>query len=143
MKCLQKKPEDRFGTAKELAQELRRFRAGQPTSAEISPPPEASVSPAVPSALLVNLTTHKQIRLPFGATIIGRAADCGIIVRASDVSKRHCQIVVDEDGAEVEDLESINGTAVNGQPVQRRRLQDGDHLDIAGHPFLFRIKARD
>jgi len=41
----------------------------------------------------------------------------------------------------VEDLESANGTFINGKPIQRARLKDGDRLRIAEHEFLVRLQG--
>jgi pSer/pThr/pTyr-binding forkhead associated (FHA) protein len=35
-----------------------------------------------------------------------------------------------EDGWAIEDLDSTNGTRLNGQPVRRARLHDGDVIEI-------------
>lgn len=46
-------------------------------------------------------------------------------------SRRHCQIVpVAGGGYEVVDLQSTNGTRVNGSPVERRRLRHGDVVEV-------------
>ncbi len=62
---------------------------------------------------------------------IGRAADCDLQVTSPYVSKYHCVLVVDGDRVFVRDLESHNGTQVNGQPVEvEQQLQHGDELAI-------------
>jgi pSer/pThr/pTyr-binding forkhead associated (FHA) protein len=38
----------------------------------------------------------------------------------------------------VEDLRSTNGTEVNGQPIRRRRLANGDTLKLASSTLQFR-----
>jgi pSer/pThr/pTyr-binding forkhead associated (FHA) protein len=61
-----------------------------------------------------------------------------VVLRAADVSKRHCRILLDGDRVWVEDLGSVNGICVNGQPVTRAALHDGDVLDVAGQEFEVR-----
>jgi pSer/pThr/pTyr-binding forkhead associated (FHA) protein len=51
------------------------------------------------------------------------------------VSKRHCRLRLHEGRLSVEDLGSVNGTCVNGQPVERAELRPGDGLNIGGHNF--------
>jgi serine/threonine protein kinase len=133
MKCLHKKPAERYASARELAEALRQFRAGLGKSAAA---PRRPKSPAI----LMNLKTQKHSRLFLGTNVIGRAPGCDVVILAREVSKRHCQITVGDDGAEVEDLSSINGTSVNGQPVTRCRLTDGDEVAVAGHRFQFRFR---
>jgi serine/threonine protein kinase len=142
--CLNKKPEDRYPSAEALTKDLRRFRAGKAPHATQKktqagdaptvppPPPVDAPSPAV----LIDEGTGKRIPLGYGDTLIGRSSDCDIVIRASDVSKRHCQIQYFSDtGAFVEDLKSINGTTINGAPIDRAPLRQGDKLGIAGHVF--------
>ena len=133
LKCLAKEPADRYPTALALAEQLQRFHA---THAQKSA--SSSKATSQPSALLVARDTGKRIRLFREATVIGRAADCDIILRVADISKRHCRILVQGDRASVEDLGSANGTQVNGQRVKRAALHEGDVLDLAGHVFEFR-----
>jgi serine/threonine protein kinase len=135
LKCLNKKPEDRYPTAKALAAELRRLREQAP-----APPPSSTSSLARrPSVLLVSQQTNKALRIFEGTSILGRAADCDVVVKATDVSKRHCRLTLAGDQLTVEDLDSANGTEVNQCPVKHARLQDGDELDIGGHVFRVRM----
>jgi pSer/pThr/pTyr-binding forkhead associated (FHA) protein len=91
------------------------------------------------SVTLVAEATGKKLRLFNVVSVLGRASDCDVVVRASDVSKRHCQILFEEDGVMVEDLDSANGTFVNGARVRRQRLSDNDVLRIADHKFTVSI----
>jgi hypothetical protein len=64
-------------------------------------------------------------------TIIGRAAECDIVVHDKSVSRHHAAILLTPSGARVRDLGSRNGTAVNGAMVEgERRLQAGDRLQL-------------
>jgi FHA domain len=63
--------------------------------------------------------------------LIGRHPSCDVIVPAPTVSRRHAQLTFRDGGWTVQDLESTNGTRVNGQPVGRCRLRPGDQLRLA------------
>jgi serine/threonine protein kinase len=133
LKCLSKNPAERLSSAQALADELRKFRA---TSSKKSS--SISLNETLPSVVLVSQESGEQIRLFSATTVIGRASECDLILRAKEVSKRHCRIHLEADQAVVEDLGSANGTLVNGHMVQRTQLEDGDQLDIAGHLFQIR-----
>jgi serine/threonine protein kinase len=138
MKCLRKQPEDRYASAEAVLSRLRRVYAALPKKPAGKPKRERQ-----PPAMLVSQDTGDQIRLVHPVTLIGRSSECDIILRASDVSKRHCRILLEADQALVEDLSSSNGTRVNGRDVERSPLGDGDHLEIAGHAFRFRRPRPD
>jgi hypothetical protein len=65
--------------------------------------------------------------------IIGREADCDIVLNEPKISRQHVRLTQLPDGRfQVEDLESLNGTWVNGVPLKGARLlEDGDELDLA------------
>ena len=57
---------------------------------------------------------------------IGRASDCEVVLAHDSVSKRHVQLSRTEDGYELLDLKSVNGTTLNGLPLKEARaLRDG------------------
>ncbi len=63
---------------------------------------------------------------------IGRDAECDIIIPDRQVSRLHARLTRVDDGFQIEDLGSKNGTHVNGALVQgARRLQDGDLIQVA------------
>lgn len=64
--------------------------------------------------------------------IIGRGADCDIVLPERAVSRRHARIERRNQGYLLIDLGSKNGTFVNGQEVHEPYLlQDGDEVQIA------------
>ena len=63
--------------------------------------------------------------------LIGRRADCDVILQDDAVSGHHARITWDSDGWQVEDLGSTNGTYVNARQVSRpTKLKSGDALRI-------------
>jgi pSer/pThr/pTyr-binding forkhead associated (FHA) protein len=75
-------------------------------------------------------------RLPPGATrTVGRASPADLIVDAPLVSRLHCRIETGEDRLSVTDLESTNGTYVNGERVQSKELRAGDRLRVGRVDF--------
>jgi serine phosphatase RsbU (regulator of sigma subunit) len=65
--------------------------------------------------------------LPFR---IGRQADNQFVIRDNRASRVHAQIVRGDGGYWLEDLKSRHGTFVNGERVERRKLQDSDRIEF-------------
>ena len=64
-------------------------------------------------------------------TIIGRDGTCDIVLPFGTVSRRHARLIRDDEGCQVEDLGSINGTFLNGHRLQgRAKLRHGDRINI-------------
>jgi DNA-binding CsgD family transcriptional regulator len=73
----------------------------------------------------------RVVALSVGNTLIGRAS--GLALRFDDdgVSRHHAKIAVSGDGmAQMIDLESTNGTFVNGVRIARMALREGDRIEI-------------
>ncbi|MBI3265085.1 MAG: FHA domain-containing protein [Acidobacteria bacterium] len=71
-------------------------------------------------------------RIAAGATrTLGRAVRADFILDAAMVSRLHCRLSVSSDGQlEVTDLDSTNGTFVNGRRVETTKLAAGDRLKV-------------
>ena len=57
---------------------------------------------------------------PQASWVIGRAEECDVVLRERAVSSRHCRLTQLADGFTIEDLESTNGTFVNGARIAPR-----------------------
>lgn len=69
--------------------------------------------------------------LPGGVRTIGRATGADFIIDAPLVSRVHCRLTVTADGTlEVRDLDSTNGTFINGVRIGSGRLTAGDRLGV-------------
>jgi pSer/pThr/pTyr-binding forkhead associated (FHA) protein len=68
--------------------------------------------------------------LPGNIKTIGRAPGADFILDASLVSRLHCRLTAGVADLEVTDLNSTNGTFVNGRRVGRATLQPGDRLGV-------------
>ena len=68
--------------------------------------------------------------LPGSIKTIGRAPRADFVVDAALVSRLHCRLTAGAAELEVVDLESTNGTFVNGERAGRARLKQGDRLGV-------------
>jgi ABC transport system ATP-binding/permease protein len=74
--------------------------------------------------------------IPGKVKTIGRAPRADFIVDAALVSRLHCRLAAGAGEIEAVDLESTNGTYVNGERVARGTLKDGDTLRVGTVEFL-------
>jgi DNA-binding winged helix-turn-helix (wHTH) protein len=75
---------------------------------------------------------NRHITLHKDDTIIGRVDECDITFPERQVSRQHVRIYREDDSYFIQDLDSRNGTWVNGQQLKgSRRLVDGDEIRLA------------
>jgi transcriptional regulator with GAF, ATPase, and Fis domain len=84
-----------------------------------------------------------SIPLPETEVTVGREASNEIAVSDPSVSRKHCHIGAHDGRFLVRDLESRNGTLVNGTPVEEHWLQHGDTISAGDSSFLFLLEDQD
>lgn len=93
----------------------------------------------VPGASVTVIEGDKQgvhRRLTGELVVIGRkGADLDIDDKA--VSRRHCELSLGEDGWRIKDLESLNGTLVNGEKITEAGLHHLDEIRVGKTRILF------
>ncbi len=70
-------------------------------------------------------------------TRIGRGSDTDIRIEDPGASRNHCEIVIGQP-ALVRDLNSTNGTYVNGERISQLEIADGSTIMIGTTPLVFR-----
>ena len=80
---------------------------------------------------------------PIGRAIIGRSPDNEIYIKSKFVSRHHAQIVTDEDGCVIEDLNSTNGVFIGERQVKKHRLRSGDVITLGVHELVYTDLATD
>ena len=82
----------------------------------------------------------REVALGPGENLLGRDEDSIVWIDDPLVSRQHARIVIDGTGAVLEDLDSKNGTYVNGKRIEApRRLADQDQMMIGPAALVFRI----
>src|SRR5687767_4125156 len=77
-----------------------------------------------------------------GEFIFGRGPECHIRPNSDWVSRQHCLLRVEDDGASLRDLGSSNGTLVNGRLVTDEfRLYNGDTVQLG--PLVLEVVISD
>jgi transcriptional regulator with GAF, ATPase, and Fis domain len=70
---------------------------------------------------------------------IGRDSTNWICISDLSASRKHCLITRSNDSFQLSDLDSRNGSSINGIPIHERILQHGDQIEFGESVFLFLI----
>jgi pSer/pThr/pTyr-binding forkhead associated (FHA) protein len=82
----------------------------------------------------------KAFSLPSSVTVVGRRQDCDLCIPLMIVSKRHCELNLDRGGLRLRDLDSRNGTFLNGNRVtDEAEISAGDKIQIGPLNFVAQI----
>ena len=71
------------------------------------------------------------------ALTIGRDATSGVVLDDLQASRQHARIVYEQDAFWIEDLQSLNGTRVNGGPITRQKLESNDQIGVGDSVLTF------
>jgi len=84
------------------------------------------------------------IPLPNGESTLGRDPTNAVAVADASVSRKHCLLRQEEDGRfQLKDLDSRNGTLVNGLAAKEQWLRHGDEIATGDSVFLFLLEDED
>lgn len=73
------------------------------------------------------------------STIIGRSDDCQIRVRSAGMSRKHCEVTIEDGSVTVRDLGSSNGTFVNQEKIDSIPVSGGDLISFGGLVFVVEV----
>ncbi len=96
-------------------------RAGPPVKLEIISGPDEG-----------EIKRFKGVRM-----VVGRVAGCDLVLTDQSVSRRHLELIQGSRGVLLRDLESGNGTQVNGERVTERVLKHGDEVILGATTLRF------
>jgi two-component system, cell cycle response regulator len=100
---------------------------------------EAAALRERPRAYLIVLAgsnVGEMFRVDEGETFLGRGQNATIRLNDDGISRKHARIFHAGGEVVIEDLQSSNGTLVNGTTVQQRLLQDGDKIRLGSTTIL-------
>src|SRR5215468_2012932 len=108
-----------------------------------APAPPVPAAPAVAGGMTTGGRREPSVirRLPARVLRIGRAPDNDVVISDLSVSRHHAELRRVGDSYQIADLDSHNGTFVNGQRVMTAPLTEGDILGIG--PSTFRLSGAE
>ncbi len=108
-------------------------------NAPVSGPPATRAGPPVTEIEVRSEGETLSVQsFPEGRVIVGRSPDNEIYIRSKFVSRHHAQLVSDQFGCTVEDLNSTNGVYVSDRQVKKYRLKHGDVVSLGIHELVYR-----
>jgi hypothetical protein len=113
------------------------YKAKPPQPTEAASPLELDVEDER-YALTLNGRTHA---LEGRKVVLGRSKDCDIRVEDANVSRRHAELRREGPDWWLVDLDSTNGTELNGRRVSRSKLSDGDTIMLGEARLRFGKRA--
>jgi predicted component of type VI protein secretion system len=118
----------------------------QPAATAVDQPAPARAPRTSPSARPWLDIDGDRYPLLGSLTVIGRDEGADIVIDDAGVSRRHSEIRVTTDGphlvTSIRDLNSTNGTFVNGDRITSQRLEDGDRVTLGRTSGTFRAGRR-
>jgi diguanylate cyclase (GGDEF)-like protein len=115
---------------KDQTSETDRHTVGEPTREE-----GGSFKPRL--IVVSGMLLGQQMELGDAPVIVGRASECALSMPHPSVSRQHCRIWRDGDRYMIEDLGSTNRTYLNGKPITRAELRDGDQISVGNNAIKF------
>lgn len=83
----------------------------------------------------------KTLPLWSGDNTVGRGRDCSVVIDDSDVSRHHAIVRLGPEGVTIRDLDSKNGTFVNGRRIVVAELEDADRIGLGSVDLTVRISS--
>lgn len=105
-------------------------RAGRPAPAQATSTFQVANAGAPASRLQLIASNGKTFDIPEGSSTIGRSPDNTIVLDTPDVSRRHARLERSGHHLRIYDLNSTNGTRINGEAVHISDIEEGDEIRI-------------
>lgn len=80
----------------------------------------------------------KTFDLTKPTVVIGRKTDADLRIPLADISRSHCEFTLQNGNVRVRDLDSSNGTFVNGEQVTEKSIEPGDEIRLG--PVIFTVQ---
>ncbi len=78
-----------------------------------------------------------DLTFPPGRIIVGRSPDNEVYIKSKFVSRHHAQLISDDGGCIIEDLNSTNGVFLGEKQIKKYQLRDGDVVSLGVHELVY------
>jgi len=92
--------------------------------------------------LKFNSTVIKELKIDQDEVIIGRDSGNDVQIDNVAVSREHPKIIRDQNYYFIEDLNSTNGTFINGKKINKKFLKENDEISIGKHSLQIIFEDR-
>jgi hypothetical protein len=89
----------------------------------------------------MNDAVLREVTLSNERLTIGRAPQNDIVIDSAAISAEHAVVITRNSDSYIEDLNSINGMQLNGQPLKKHFLQNGDVIELAQYKMRYVAEA--
>ena len=95
----------------------------------------------IPANLILKFKEDIEQIMPWNKNSlqIGRAPECEIVLDQPQVSRKHAVLERKENAFHIQDLDSGNGTLVNGERIRKKTLNHDDVISIADYKIIFQL----
>jgi hypothetical protein len=83
--------------------------------------------------IIKNGKCEKELNLAPGIYLIGRKEDCDIHLDGKKISRHHAKLKVEEKYVQIEDTKSSNGVEVNGEKIQKKKIELDQTIKIGDY----------
>ncbi|MGC9089957.1 MAG: FHA domain-containing protein, partial [Caldisericia bacterium] len=87
------------------------------------------------------LLGEKELKIPLKGVVIGRSSTCDVRVDDPQVSRIHSLIYFKDGRYYLKDLDSENGTFINGKKISDTVINPGDKIEIGNYSIEFNVLA--
>jgi hypothetical protein len=101
---------------------------------------DAALLAKYPLVLVSMINPNQRIPIAHVSNLVGRNPACDITLSHASISRQHCLLQITDRGLHVKDLDTTNGTKVNGIRLTEGYINVGDKLTI-GHLAFEVVKA--
>jgi two-component system, cell cycle response regulator len=107
-----------------------------------APPPKKTGDERAYIIVLAGQNVGEMYKVSDAPITLGRGGGADVRLVDEGISRFHCRIKVEGDHLYVEDLQSRNGTFLNGERITRRKLDDGDKIQL-GRTTVLKFSFHD